>query len=496
MNKLSAMFGILLGRKSRLQRRKTAVASRSGLVRGLRLEPLEQRQMLSVSIPVPDGNFALDTPSYCINSNSGGNIVVGSTTATLSGWAITANPSTANYGYYASWEPVGAVNNVTSGSGSASFWYTNAPYVGNQPASNYNAFVYSPGELYGGYGGYDVVGGPQPGASLTMATTGITATAVAGDTYGATIEYANVSTSGCNLNPSANVELDILANGAVVGSGTLSGLAQNAAWTPVTATWTATAPYAGQSIQLQVVATNFLEGPTANDLWQVPTFGFTNATLAIASAPTAPSGLTATPSSTSASQINLSWTNTDAFPDGIQIEQATSSDFTQGLTTVTVGADATSYCATGLSASTTYYYRVQAINTVGDSGYTSTASATTQSNTPAAPSGLTATAASSSEIDLSWTNNAFNQTGFQIDQATSSDFTQGLTTVTVGRRDHLQRHWPVRRHHVLLSSTGRQFLRCIRQLVPGERRDRHRWLSGCRSCARWQFCFGYAGLPF
>ena len=58
---------------------------------------------------------------------------------------------------------------------------------------------------------------------------------------------------------------------------------------------------------------------------------------------------------------------------------------------------------------------------------------------PTAPSGLTATAASSSQINLSWTNNATNQTGFQIDQATSSDFTQDLTTVTVGaERDHLQ----------------------------------------------------------
>ena len=44
----------------------------------------------------------------------------------------------------------------------------------------------------------------------------------------------------------------------------------------MTATWTVTAPYSGQAIQLQVVATNFLEGPNE---WQVQTFGFANATL-------------------------------------------------------------------------------------------------------------------------------------------------------------------------------------------------------------------------
>ena len=52
-----AMFGKLPGRKSRLQRRKTAVAGRSGSVRGLRLEPLEQRQLLSVTIPLLNGDF-------------------------------------------------------------------------------------------------------------------------------------------------------------------------------------------------------------------------------------------------------------------------------------------------------------------------------------------------------------------------------------------------------------------------------------------------------
>ena len=35
--------------------------------------------------------------------------------ATLAGWSISANPSTANGGYYAGWEPSGAVDNVVTG---------------------------------------------------------------------------------------------------------------------------------------------------------------------------------------------------------------------------------------------------------------------------------------------------------------------------------------------------------------------------------------------
>ena len=381
-----------------------------------------------VAVPVPDGSFASDAAAYYINSNTGGGLTFTSPmTATLSGWNVIASPSTANGGLYSAWEPYAAVDTVTSGSGAIPF-ANNAPSVGNQPASTYQAFMYYPGELYN-YGG--VVGGPQPGAGLTMTTTGIRANAVVGATYTATIEYANASWGNCNVNESANVALNILANGIVVGTDTLSGLAQNSPWTPVTATWTATTPYSGQTIQLQVVATNFLEGPGSMQPWEVPSFGFTNATLTTQGNIPAPlSGLTATAVSTS--QINLSWTDSSSDKTGFQIDQATGSNFTQNLTTVTVGANQTSYSATGLSAGTTYYYRVRAINANGDSADSSPVDATTLGTIPAAPSGLTATAASSSQIVLSWINNANNQTGFQIDQATNSAFTQNLTTVTVG----------------------------------------------------------------
>ena len=89
---------------------------------------------------------------------------------------------------------------------------------------------------------------------------------------------------------------------------------------------------------------------------------------------------------------------------------------------MTVGANVVTYNETGLAPSTMYYYRVRATNANGDSANTSTASATTQGTVPTAPSGLTATAASSSQINLSWTDNSNNETGFKIDQATSSDF--------------------------------------------------------------------------
>jgi hypothetical protein len=139
--------------------------------------------------------------------------------------------------------------------------------------------------------------------------------------------------------------------------------------------------------------------------------------------PTAPTNLAATAAGTS--QINLSWTNTSTSQTGVKIERSTDNvTFTQ----ITVaGASAVSYPDSGLSASTTYFYRVRATNSSGDSAYSNTASATTQSPPPppTAPTNLAATAAGSSQINLSWTNTSASQTGVKIERSTDNvTFTQ------------------------------------------------------------------------
>ncbi|MDZ7367935.1 MAG: fibronectin type III domain-containing protein [candidate division KSB1 bacterium] len=129
--------------------------------------------------------------------------------------------------------------------------------------------------------------------------------------------------------------------------------------------------------------------------------------------PAAPFSLAAT--AVSKSQINLAWADTASNEDGFKIERKIGATGTYNQI-ATVGANVTSFSHTGLSANTTYFYRVRAHNAGGNSAYSNEASATTLPNAPAAPSDLTATTVSKSQIDLAWTDNSGNEDGFKIER--------------------------------------------------------------------------------
>ncbi|MCX5637773.1 MAG: fibronectin type III domain-containing protein [Planctomycetota bacterium] len=128
--------------------------------------------------------------------------------------------------------------------------------------------------------------------------------------------------------------------------------------------------------------------------------------------PVAPTGLTAT--AASSSQINLAWTDNSNNESGFKIERCQEAGCSNFSQIATVGTNVTTYSNTGLLASTSYTYRVRAYNSAGDSGYSTTASATTLAAPalPAAPSNPVATAVSRSRIDLTWTDNSNNEAGF------------------------------------------------------------------------------------
>ena len=121
---------------------------------------------------------------------------------------------------------------------------------------------------------------------------------------------------------------------------------------------------------------------------------------------------------TNATQVALSWgaaTETGGTLSQYLIERcqgAGCSSFTQVGTTA---VPATTFTDSGLTAGTSYSYRVRAQDSAGNTGpYSNTATSVTVTGTPSAPSGLAASAASSTQVNLSWA--AATETGGSIAQ--------------------------------------------------------------------------------
>jgi hypothetical protein len=92
--------------------------------------------------------------------------------------------------------------------------------------------------------------------------------------------------------------------------------------------------------------------------------------------------------------INLSWTAdtapTNCTISGYNVFRSTSSGFTPSSSNqIASGVTSTSYSSTGLSASTTYYYKIEAVDSHGTSAASGQASATTLSSGSGGSSGCT-----------------------------------------------------------------------------------------------------------
>jgi hypothetical protein len=149
--------------------------------------------------------------------------------------------------------------------------------------------------------------------------------------------------------------------------------------------------------------------------------------MATPTAPTAPGSLAA--QAASSSEIQLSWADNSSNEDSFRVERSTGGGAFQEVQNLPAGT--TSVRISGLAASTGYSFRVRAVNGVGASAYSNTASATTSAATtggtgaPAAPSNLAAQELSTTDIQLTWQDNSTNEENFLIEKSTDGvSFTQ------------------------------------------------------------------------
>jgi len=132
------------------------------------------------------------------------------------------------------------------------------------------------------------------------------------------------------------------------------------------------------------------------------------------SAPSAPVGLAATP--LSESTASLGWTDNSSNEESFVIERKTGAGAFLVIATPSTN-DLATYTDASLNERTTYTYRVKARNSLGDSGYSNESTATTLLATPA---NATAVAASSTLINISWTDRSAFETGYRVERKTGT----------------------------------------------------------------------------
>jgi FtsP/CotA-like multicopper oxidase with cupredoxin domain len=150
----------------------------------------------------------------------------------------------------------------------------------------------------------------------------------------------------------------------------------------------------------------------------------------------------------SATKVTVTWADNSNNETGFVVERSINGGTWTPLLlagqaySVKAGTTATASYADTLVAPVqngTYQYRVSAVKQTGTGTTavtTATAAALSASNVldvslPAAPTGLSVTPGATTTVNVSWTDNATNETGFTLQRATDAAFTKALTTTKV-----------------------------------------------------------------
>jgi hypothetical protein len=153
-----------------------------------------------------------------------------------------------------------------------------------------------------------------------------------------------------------------------------------------------------------VSSTTYYYRVITNNVYGASTPSVVVSTTSNAGMPAAPSGLFATPvaASTAAPSMNLAWINNPGVATGLVLQRARNIQFTTGLVTTNLAANATSYTDTGLGMNLLYYYRVQLVTPFGNTAWSNIVSATSAGQLNPAPT-VTVGTTTTRTIPVTWT---------------------------------------------------------------------------------------------
>jgi len=129
--------------------------------------------------------------------------------------------------------------------------------------------------------------------------------------------------------------------------------------------------------------------------------------------PAAPSSLVALVQNSGT--VLLTWQDNSVNETGFEIARLSTAVGGYQLISRTE-VNAVSFTDFGVSGSTTYTYRIRAVNSGGGSAYTAAVNVTTPANLPIPPENLSATAFSSTQIQLTWADLTNIETGFRVER--------------------------------------------------------------------------------
>ncbi len=317
------------------------------------------------------------------------------------------------------------LTNLSSGAASSAFYTTPVDVTGFT-----NQFT------------FQLSSGSGTGAGITFTIQGVSPTAVGSN--GAGLGYAGITSSVAvkfdlyndngegvdstdlfsgGANPTNIGSIDLTSSGVNLHSGDIMSVTMN---------------YNGTTLAVTITDTVTGKSATHNYTVNIPSLvggnvayvGFTAGTEGVptvqdiltwtyspdASVSPYPSvGLGAIP--VTATSVQLTWTNpANNNQIGYYLVRATNSSFTNNVVTQSLPATPSSFTdtANGLAPGNTYYYELQAYNSAGASSYSNVVTVSIP-NPPATPTMQQVTGVSTTEIDLSWQDNAgHSATGYRI----------------------------------------------------------------------------------